>query len=181
MINLGVLSDTHIPERARELRPWILPLFRDVGVDAILHAGDICAPWVLDQLGQVAPVYAVQGNRDFALLRHLPLTLEMEFGGIKIGMLHGHGGFESYMADKLYIMVYGVRESRYVRRALATFPQAQVIVFGHTHQALNTWLEGRLIFNPGLACGPSKRHPTPTVGLLRIFEGGVEGEIVEKG
>ena len=64
MIRLGVISDTHIPDRARRLNERVIPVFREAGVSAILHAGDVSTPRVLKQLEEVAPVYATRGNRD---------------------------------------------------------------------------------------------------------------------
>jgi len=179
MITLGVLSDTHIPDRRRALRSDLIPLFQGAGVSAILHAGDVCAPWVLSQLEQVAPVHAVRGNRDWALLPHLPLTLQLEFGGLQIGLVHGHGRFWRYVKDKGRAMIARVTVDRYLRRALATFPEASVVIFGHTHLPVNTWVDGKLVFNPGCGCCPGPKHPHPTAGLLHISgEGEIKGEII---
>ena len=65
MITLGVVADTHVPDRARQINPDLLRVLRQAQVQAILHAGDVCSQVVLDQLGQIAPVYAVRGNRDW--------------------------------------------------------------------------------------------------------------------
>jgi putative phosphoesterase len=56
MTCIGLLSDTHVPHRMPAL------FERLHGVDLILHAGDLDAPAVLDELGRVAPVQAVRGN-----------------------------------------------------------------------------------------------------------------------
>jgi putative phosphoesterase len=179
MITLGILSDTHIPDRRRLLRPGLIPFFQKAGVSAILHAGDVCAPWVLSQLEQVAPVYAVRGNRDWVLLSHLPLSLSLEFAGLQIGLIHGHGRFWRYVKDKGRGMVEGANPERYLKRALAAFPEASVVIFGHTHMPINTWVDGKLAFNPGCACCPGMKHPYPTVGLLHLSdEGKIVGEII---
>ena len=93
-ITLGLIADTHIPDRRSSLHPQILTAFKEAGVAAILHAGDICSPQVLERLETVAPVYAVRGNRDWVLLRHLPSTRLLEFGGIRVAMAHGHGRWQ---------------------------------------------------------------------------------------
>jgi len=179
MINLGILSDTHIPDRRRALHPGLIPLFREAGVCAILHAGDVCAPWVLSQLEQVAPVHAVRGNRDWVLLSHLPLTLQLEFGGLQIGLMHGQGRFWRYVTDKGRGMIEGVKEELYLMRVLAAFPEAGAVIFGHTHTPVNTWVDGKLAFNPGCACCSGKKHPYPTAGLLHLSdEGKITGEII---
>ena len=69
MVTLGVVTDSHVPDRMRALPDALWPAL--AGVDAILHAGDVCVPRVLAALEQVAPVYAVAGNRDIFL--RLPL------------------------------------------------------------------------------------------------------------
>jgi putative phosphoesterase len=79
LITLGVIADTHIPDRARSLDPQLLSIFDAAQVKAILHAGDVCVPRILDELGEIAPVHAVRGNRDLWALRQLPLSLEIRF------------------------------------------------------------------------------------------------------
>ncbi len=176
---LGVLSDTHIPDRVRGLRPEVLTIFKHAGVGAILHAGDVCTPAVLDQLAQVAPVHAVRGNRDIYLLRDLPLELMLEFEGVKIGMMHGHGGWQLYLLDKLHWIALGVQEERYRRRAMATFAEAKLIIFGHLHRPVNIWVDGKLLFNPGSASVPDKSYGPASVGLVYLEEGKVvKAEIV---
>ncbi len=61
-LRLGLVADTHIPEARAELWPQVFDAF--AGCDAILHAGDIHELWLLDQLEQVAPVFAARGNGD---------------------------------------------------------------------------------------------------------------------
>ena len=59
---IGLIADTHVPESGATLWPQVLNAF--VGVDAIIHAGDIYDVAVLDLLSDVAPVWAVRGNGD---------------------------------------------------------------------------------------------------------------------
>ncbi|MGI6097446.1 MAG: metallophosphoesterase family protein [Dethiobacteria bacterium] len=61
-MKVGVLSDTHIPTRARALPSRIYEIFADV--DMILHAGDIADESVLEELKTLAPIEAVAGNTD---------------------------------------------------------------------------------------------------------------------
>src|SRR5215470_12582980 len=89
------------------------------GVDAILHAGDICVQRVLDALGELAPVYAVRGNRDLAL--RLPLDRELTFDGVRLGLTHGHGGFSRYLGEKLLATVVGYYHTRFLRQVRARF------------------------------------------------------------
>jgi putative phosphoesterase len=179
MIVLGVIADTHVPDRAAGLKPGVLPIFRQAGVQAILHAGDVCIPAVLAELETVAPVYAVRGNRDWVYLKDLPFQRRLTFGGVKIGLAHGHGNLSSYVKDKLHHLVYGLDEERYFKRMLATFPNMDVIVFGHMHVSVNLRRGHQLLFDPGSACIPEEENSAPSVGLLRIHDGGeVQGEIL---
>lgn len=175
---LGVLSDTHIPDRVRSLNPQVLTLFRQRQVNAILHAGDICAPQVLAHLDEIAPVYAVRGNRDWALLPHLPFHRSLLFDGVEIGLTHGHGSARQYWLGKLQWILQGYRLERFVTRLTLLFPQAGVIVFGHSHRPVNENIAGRLFFNPGSTCHPDGNDLLPSVGFLHIHAGTVSGEIV---
>ena len=177
---LGVISDTHIPDRVRRLHPQVIPRFRSAGVDAILHAGDVSSPDVLRQLNQLAPVHAVRGNRDWLLLPRLSLSSLLNFGGITIALTHGHGRWWNYFIDRVYFILQGYRLERFKPRLQASFPDARVIVFGHTHHTLNQWSNGQLLFNPGSPHCPDDTKDAPSIGLLRIQVGGkVNGEIIE--
>jgi putative phosphoesterase len=179
MIKLGVISDTHIPDRSRRLNECVIPVFRKAGVAAILHAGDVSTSRVLRQLEEVAPVYATRGNRDWVLLRHLPPSIQLKFNGVTIGITHGHGQLRDYLTDRVKYMMGGYRLELFEPRLLATFPEARVIIFGHTHRILNQWSNGHLLFNPGSCQIPDLTATSPSVGLLTIHQSGViEGEII---
>jgi putative phosphoesterase len=180
MTLVGVLSDTHIPDRVPDLHPKVLQTFRELGVAAILHAGDISVPRVLTELEQIAPVHAVRGNRDILYLRWLPMQLRLNIDNVSIGMTHGHGTFSRYMVDKLQRAVTGRYAGMYIRRILRTFPDVDVVVFGHLHVPCSFHIEGKLIFNPGSTSYPYPRKYPPTFGLLYL-EPGKEprGEIIE--
>ncbi len=178
-IKIGVISDTHIPDRARRLDERVIPIFEQAGVVAILHAGDISSPSVLDQLRRVAPVYATRGNRDWVMLKQLPTVLNLNFGQIEIGMAHGHGGWRRYLVNRIKYIIGGYRLELFLPHLQAAFPTSKVIVFGHTHRPLNQQVNGQLLFNPGSPHVPEGENPTPSVGILSFgAEGQVEGEIV---
>jgi putative phosphoesterase len=178
VITIGVVADTHIPDRARSIHPRVLTLFREAGVDAILHAGDVSTPATLQQLNAIAPVHAVRGNRDWVALRTLPLTRQLTFDGVTVGLTHGHGPVVNYLIDRMDYLLRGYRLEMFVPRLLRDFPEADVIVFGHTHRALNYRVDGKLVFNPGSPHFPDPKTSAPSVGLLYISDGGtVEGEI----
>jgi putative phosphoesterase len=124
------------------------------GADAILHAGDLLDAGVLRALGEHAPVHAVLGNNDLTLVGCLPRTLVVELAGVRIGMIHDSGPSSG-------------RAARLRRR----FPDAEVVVFGHSHAALAAeGEEGQLLFNPG---SPTQRRTQPvgTFGELRLAGG----------
>jgi uncharacterized protein len=172
MVTLGILSDTHVPDRVRSLKPAVISIFREEKVDAILHAGDISQPNVLALLQEIAPVYAVRGNRDWPQLQMLPTTLLLEFEGVKVGLTHSHGSLRVYLLDKVRTLFQGAQFERYLRRALSAFPQAKVVVFGHTHIPVQRWINGQLCRNPGSAACPDNKAPAPSIGLVRIGPAG---------
>jgi putative phosphoesterase len=179
MTTLGVIADTHVPDRRPDLDPQILPIFLQAKVQTILHAGDVSSQKVLDQLSQIAPVLAVRGNRDWFQLRSLPDTRFLNYDNIPVVLTHGHGGWAKYIREKFEFTFRGYDKERYKNKLLAEFPQAKVIIFGHTHYALNVWVGETLIFNPGSPHFPGSRNETPSLGLLHIEAGGkVTGEII---
>ncbi|CAN5781776.1 YfcE family phosphodiesterase [soil metagenome] len=152
-----VLADTHITSRAKTLPEELRPHLKRA--DLILHAGDLMDPDLLDELAAFAPVRAVRGNMDLPDHR-LPDTLEFEFAGVRIAMIHDSGPKKG-------------RRARMKRR----FPDARVVVFGHSHIL---WLDdedGLLMLNPG---SPIDRRGQPdhTFALLRVEGGDPQAELV---
>ena len=116
-------------------------------------------PALLDTLVAYAPIRAVRGNLDPSDAR-LPDTLEFEFGGVPVAMIHDSGPKKG-------------RRNRMRRR----FPEARVVVFGHSHIP---WLEdedGFLLLNPGSPTD-RRRQPDYTFALLDVEERNVRAEIV---
>jgi putative phosphoesterase len=181
MLTLGVIADTHIPDRARELPKKAMVTFEEAKVAAILHAGDISIPKVLTQLKDIAPVYAVRGNRDLLGFRDLPRHRRLTFEGVTIGLTHGHGTWGEYIQEKVKYLLFGPMKFSYFEEiALRIFPDTQVVILGHNHAPTIHWQEGQLVFNPGSATCPNEYFPSlpPSVGLLRINGENVGGEIV---
>lgn len=152
-----VLADTHIPRRAHALPEELFSYLRQA--DLILHAGDLIQPSVLDELSAYGPVRAVAGNVDLPEV-DLPETLEFDFGGAKIAMIHDSGRKEG-------------RRKRLEKR----FPEARVIVFGHSHVPFLEDENGLLLLNPGSPTD-RRRQPRHTFALLRAEEGSVRAEIL---
>lgn len=142
---LGILADTHLLPRggAPPLPPALLAGL--LGVDAILHAGDIACAEVLQALGRIAPVHAVAGNVDPPELG-LPGRRLLEMDGLTIGLTHGHLGPGRTTPER-------------ARRAFPRPPA--VIVFGHSHEPLIEAVPGGpLLVNPGSPTQPRGRAPT---------------------
>lgn len=171
LYTIGVLADTHIPDRVNELHPLIFQTLRAAGVTHIFHAGDICSPHILTQLGEIAPVTAVRGNRDL-FVPGIPTVARIELGGVVLGLVHGHGGVARYLIDKVKFMVNGYNLHRYLKPLIHTFPEAHIIIFGHTHFPEVLWRQGKLLFNPGSASFGSPKIHAPSIGLIRIYEDG---------
>ncbi len=146
---IGVLSDTH----------GIVPAGiagRFSGVDAILHAGDIGEPEVLETLRAIAPLVAVRGNMDFGpWARTLPDRAVLEAGPVLILVVHDRTD---------------------LRRGEAS-PPARVVVSGHTHRPEIAEENGVLYLNPGSAGFPRRGEPA-TLALIRIQNGGAEAELI---
>lgn len=178
-ITLGLIADTHVPDRKDVLDARVLPIFEQADVTAILHAGDISQPAVLEQLAAVAPVFAVRGNTDWFRSPDLPIHRHLEFGGVRIGLAHGHINWPSYLRDRLAYMLYGPRSFDYFAERMRTFfPDVDVIVFGHTHEPLIRQVEGQLLVNPGSACCPMMPSRHPSCALLHITQGNACAELV---
>jgi putative phosphoesterase len=147
-VRLGVISDTH-----GLLRPQVFDVF--AGVDHILHGGDIGPANLLEELEAIAPVTAVYGNTDGMDVRaRLSDVARVQLDGFRIVVTHGDQ-FGSPTPEKLN----------------AAFPEAEIIVFGHTHRPLLTLVDTVVtVMNPGGA-GPRRFDLSPSVGIMELEPG----------
>lgn len=152
-----IIADTHIPRRARALPEGLLPHLGRA--DLVLHAGDLMDPSLLEELAAYAPVWAVRGNLDPPDL-DLPEGLEFELGGVRVAMIHDSGRKQG-------------RRTRLRRR----FPDARVVVFGHSHIPFLEDESGLMLLNPGSPTD-RRRQPHHTFALLHAEGGEVRAEIV---
>lgn len=175
----AVLADTHVTDRVRRLHPHLIPLIKNSMADLIIHAGDISHPRVLEQLGELAPVYPVRGNRDFFLLRSLPAMQRLNLNGARVVVTHGHLGVADYWRDKLENTLHGYQFARYYRRLLPLAANADVVIFGHSHHAENQLQEHVLFFNPGSCSVAEKPDYRLSFGVIRVSpQAEVRAEIV---
>jgi uncharacterized protein len=183
-LTVGVLADTHLPYRLKALPSRIGQLFKDV--DLILHAGDVDQIEYLAPLARVAPVHAVRGNLHLGDWsnggRDLPEVIELNLAGRRVVLTHGHLPDWYEMMSKLPQLLFydvlrpwwGSLNDQTARRLARLYPQADVVVFGHTHRSYRAWHNGTLFFNPGAVAAERRLRETPSVGFLAFRSGQVQ-------
>ncbi|MEU8242363.1 YfcE family phosphodiesterase [Actinoplanes missouriensis] len=141
-MRLLLMSDTHLPKRARDL-PGELWAAVDAA-DVVVHAGDWVDVALLDLLeARSARLVACHGNNDGPALRaRLPEIARAEIGGVRMAVVHETGpaaGRERRCADR--------------------FPDTDLLVFGHSHIPWDSVAPGGLrLLNPG---SPTDRRRQP--------------------
>jgi len=147
---LVIVSDTHVPARARDLPE---PLWSALAsADVVIHAGDWVDAALLDRFEALpARLVGVWGNNDGAPLRaRLPEVARVQLAGVRIDVVHETGPAAG-------------RE----RRMEARHPDADVLVFGHSHIPWDTVSpRGLRLLNPG---SPTDRRRQPAGTFLRAL------------
>ena len=165
-MRIGLISDTHISKRG-ELWPQVFDAFE--GVDAILHAGDVWSPALLDELEAIAPVRVARGNGDFGQDDpRLEDRCVMVFDGVTVAMLHDFPTPAHRPAELI------------LDRARQRFPDVSpdVVVYGHTHIEAIDDVNGLLCVNPGSPTLPhNKSLRLGTIGFLNLASGAVDAEL----
>lgn len=147
-MRVGLISDTHGLLRQEALEAL-------AGVEAIIHAGDIGGPEVIEHLRAIAPVHAVRGNNDRdTWARGLPEQLMLRLGGVRVQVLHDVKHLD-------------------VDASAAGF---RVVVSGHSHKPSVARRGGLLFVNPGSA-GPRRFTLPVTVGFLTLSRGAAHAQI----
>ena len=160
---IGLISDTHVPARARETPKEVFVVFEDV--DFIVHAGDLVDLSVIDELEEIAPVLAVHGNMDGPQIRStLPQMNSLQVLEWTIGVIHDPGA------------LFGMGRMR----GIAEQNHFDALVYGHTHNPSMKW-EGPILFiNPGSPTNPLPPFIVkPTVALLKITRDKIMPEIIQ--
>lgn len=169
---IGLISDTHMPDRCDRLPSALFDALH--GVDLLLHAGDVGAMSVLDQLSQIAPVVAVHGNDELgAAPAHLPYQQVIGVTRTRIVLTHGH---HPDRAEELASRRDDAWEPKLDwRAAFGQRAGASIVVFGHTHVPLVINWNGVLLINPGAIAPPnySTRQTLQSVARLMIDDDGV--------
>jgi uncharacterized protein len=159
---IGVISDTHIPTRAKKLPPQLISQLKKV--DLIIHAGDFVEIEILKMLEEINKVEAVFGNMDEEAIKlKLPGRKIIEVEEVKIAIVHG--------CD----IPWDLR-----RRVPCNFCKGTIdcMVFGHTHLARNEEIGRRLYFNPG---SPTDQifATANTFGIIEVSGKKIKGKIIE--
>jgi putative phosphoesterase len=159
---VGLISDTHVPSRANRIPKMVFKTFEKA--DFIIHAGDLVALSVIDELEQLAPVLAVHGNMDRQKVSGaLPKINSLKIFDWKIGVMHDPNP------------PFGRRRIR----EIAAQNGFNVFVYGHTHCARIKWERTRLYINPGSPTDPDRPYINkPSVGLLKVTKKAIKPKIV---
>ncbi|HEX8052602.1 MAG TPA: metallophosphoesterase family protein [Thermoleophilaceae bacterium] len=157
---VAIVSDTHLPRGTRRIPDDCVERMR--AADLVIHAGDISTPEALAEIEALGPpVRAVHGNVDSEeLRRRLPESLVVDAGPARIAVLHDAGP-----------------SKRRLERMRLRFPEADAVVFGHSHIPLHEERDGFQIFNPGSPTD-RRRQPRHTMGIARVARGRVAFEHV---
>ncbi|RJO64333.1 MAG: metallophosphoesterase [Candidatus Omnitrophota bacterium] len=161
-MKIGVIADTHIPDRADAIPEVILKEFRHV--DMVIHAGDLVEAAVIEELKRVCKnVQAVWGNMDPAEVRELlPGKKILKIGKFRIGIMHGYGH-----PDKLPELL------------LEEFKNDNVnlVIFGHSHRPAEFVKKGIKFFNPG-SVTDKLFTPFNSYGIIEINDA-IESKIIK--
>ena len=131
------------------------------GADLIVHAGDFTALELVYDLEALGLVAAVHGNVDEPeVADRLPEARVVEAGGVRIALVHDAGAARGRL-----------------ERMRLRFPDADAVVFGHSHIPLHESADGFQIFNPGSPTD-RRRQPRHTMGMARVEEGEIAFELV---
>ena len=156
-IKIGLLSDTHIPTRARVLPARLTEIFQDA--DYIIHAGDYVNATVIEDLQKIAPVVGCYGNMDpHQLKNRLPRVAALKVDDIIIKVVHDLSG-------------------RFRLKEIQKAGQVDVIVHGHTHKKSVERVGELLIINPGSA---TNSFYTPnSIGILYLMTDQIDYELID--
>jgi len=175
MLKIAVISDTHVPHKFEKISQRMKEGL--IGVDLILHCGDIVTPEVLGEISVFAPVHAVAGNHDIEFFGNtLPRKRVVEVQGFRIGMIHGDELAANHVKkSEQYDQIFEI-----VLAPFLSDDPVDCVVFGHSHQPLiesfsvvfkprnqpnQKIKQDVLVFNPGT---PVRNRRLATMGYIYI-------------
>lgn len=160
-MKIGIISDTHIPDRFEHIPEAVLTAFKQV--DMVMHAGDMVSLAAIDELRLVCPrVEAVSGNMDAQeVIKKFPQKQVFNIQGFKLGLMHGGGA--------------PVNLLQFLKDAFKN-DKCDVVVFGHSHAAMNKLVDGVLFFNPGSAT--DNLSGNTSYGIIEI-DGKINAKIIK--
>lgn len=168
-MRIGLLADTHIPDVAKELPSEITRAF--LGVDLILHAGDIYDPSVLDDLERIAPVLAARGDDDY-----LSASRDKRVQEKHVLKIEGHTLW--LVHERAYYLQSSWVQSRVpIGQEKYDFPD--IIVFGHEHRTVKRRIDNILFVSPGSPTFLGYRYGLGMVGILDIEPDKVDVHILQ--
>ncbi len=161
-MDVAVISDTHAPRFWKRCPPRVAALLS--GADLILHAGDVCRAETLDELAAYAPVLVALGNNDGPDVAAWGATevVESTLDGLRVTMVHDSGPARGRGP-----------------RLRARFPEADLVVFGHSHIPWDETVEGQQQVNPGSPTD-RRRQPHGTMMRLRVADGRLAGLVLHE-
>jgi uncharacterized protein len=169
-MRIGLLSDTHIPDAAKALpMPELRAAFK--GVDLIMHGGDIYYRSVLEDLSQIAPVIAAQGDDDYG-----STIMDDRVKEKHILHIDGHCVWLIHERPKMF-----TPPPPLYRRAseFKNMEIPEVVVFGHLHKTVVESYEGMLLVSPGSPTFLHYKQGLGTVGILNINDGKIDVNILQ--
>jgi putative phosphoesterase len=159
-MKIGVISDTHLSDRAEKLPDALVDGLR--GVDFIIHAGDWVSMKVISLVERIAPCDGVAGNNDGPdIVERFGRSKILTLAGIRIGLVHGDG-FRKTTAERALDAFQGER--------------TDIIVFGHSHIPECRHAGETLLFNPGSPTD-KRRQPRYSYGVLDLSGGIVDAQL----
>lgn len=151
MHRLAVVSDSHIPDREPELPEPARDRLRSA--DHVVHAGDFTTETVLNAVESLADgdLTAVSGNVDPHDLG-LPTVATLTIEDVTFVVTHGTGSLEGY-------------QDRVAATVRDTVDETAVGIAGHTHEVLDTTVDGVRLLNPGSVTGA---NPASTATMMTV-------------
>jgi hypothetical protein len=171
-----ILADTHVGDRTPAIELALLRAIEAEQPDRIFHAGDVCTPEVIQELSQIAPTNAVQGNRDWFMGYHLPMECHHHINDVRITLAHGHISIWQWFLNYVFLFLFGTMSShrQFQKKLAQKYPDSDVIIYGHIHSRQDEVMDGIRFINPGVGYAERRNQFKPQYSVLTITS---EGEI----